>query len=294
MRKFRSSRWKQLIFPHELIIDKFHVLARKRHFPAFWRVTEESIPLSKLASIQIHRGFLFSKLIIENSGGPFPIIVRDLWNGTARQARDLLELIEREMMRSNDIAKLVNEGGDYRGNPPGDGGGSGGGGSPRDNSPTDENRYNAYSIENFSARSGNTSNISRDRNQSSIFITEAARTYPPIIHTTASAASHAESKTSRNFGDLPSNDWNPPAPWNPVPLANAQVKQPEETREINPVEFLNTETKLTTQSTALETRPDKSRQTAVEQLANWWQKALSRELENELKQAVRRKKRKLN
>ncbi|MCK4719435.1 hypothetical protein KAU08_02175 [bacterium] len=110
MRKYRASRLKQLIFPQELIIDKYHVLSRKRSFPAFWQVKEESIPLSKLASIQIYRGLFFSKLIIENSGGPFPIILDGLWNRCASEARDLLEMIEREIQADEDITGLVGEG----------------------------------------------------------------------------------------------------------------------------------------------------------------------------------------
>ncbi len=109
MRKYRVSRFRELIFPKELIIDKYHVLSRKRHFPAFWRVNEESIPLSKLASIQIHRGLLFSKIIIENAGGPYPIIVNGLWNPKAREARDLLELIEREIAKAQDVSFLVGD-----------------------------------------------------------------------------------------------------------------------------------------------------------------------------------------
>jgi len=111
MKKYRVSRFRQLIWPQELFVDKFHVLAKKRHFPSFWRVTEESIPLSKVASIQIHRGFLFSKIIIENSGGPFPITVNGLWNSQASNARHILEKIEQEMRNSvsNDILDLIDE-----------------------------------------------------------------------------------------------------------------------------------------------------------------------------------------
>ena len=109
MRKYRASRLKQLIFPQELIIDKYHVLSRKRNFPAFWQVREESIPLSKLASIQILKGMFFSKLIIENAGGPYPIILDGLWNRSASEARELLEMIEREIMDSDDVSNLVGE-----------------------------------------------------------------------------------------------------------------------------------------------------------------------------------------
>jgi hypothetical protein len=110
MKRFQSSRLKQLIFPQQVLIDKYHVLTRKRHFPAFWIVNEESIPLSKLASIQIVRGLLFSKLIIENSGGPYPIVVDGLWNNSAHEVRDLLEEIERRIQSTEDITPLVGEG----------------------------------------------------------------------------------------------------------------------------------------------------------------------------------------
>ncbi|MCX6644831.1 MAG: hypothetical protein NTY09_00515 [bacterium] len=109
MRKYRASRLKQLIFPQELIIDKYHVLSRKRSFPAFWLVREESIPLSKLASIQILKGMFFSKLIIENAGGPYPIVLDGLWNRSANEARELLEMIEREIVDTDDVSTLVGE-----------------------------------------------------------------------------------------------------------------------------------------------------------------------------------------
>jgi hypothetical protein len=93
--KYHVSRWKQLIFPQELIIDETHVMTRKRHFPAFWVVKEESIPLSKVASIQIIRGLFFSTVVIENSGGPFPITMKGLYNRKASEVRNLLETYER-------------------------------------------------------------------------------------------------------------------------------------------------------------------------------------------------------
>ena len=94
-KKYRVTRWRQLIFPQELIIDEAHVLTRKRHFPAFWIIKEESIPLSKVASIQILRGLFFSTIVIENSGGPFPIAVHGLPNRKALEVRKTLETYEK-------------------------------------------------------------------------------------------------------------------------------------------------------------------------------------------------------
>ncbi len=88
---FRVTRWKQLIFPKELIIDESSVFTRKRKFPAFWIVKEESIPLRSVASIQIYRGLFFSSLLIENSGGPYPIQIEGISNRIASEIRRLIE-----------------------------------------------------------------------------------------------------------------------------------------------------------------------------------------------------------
>ena len=93
-KKFRVTRWKQLIFPKELIIDECSVLTRKRKFPAFWIVREESIPLRSVASIQISRGLLFSSLLIENSGGPYPIQISGIPNKYVASIRRCIESYE--------------------------------------------------------------------------------------------------------------------------------------------------------------------------------------------------------
>lgn len=90
-RKFRVTRWKQLFFPKELILDDCSVLTRKRNFPVFWIVKEESIPLRSVASIQISRGLLFSSLLIENSGGPFPIQIMGIPNRYVAEIRRIIE-----------------------------------------------------------------------------------------------------------------------------------------------------------------------------------------------------------
>jgi len=90
-KKFCVTRWKQLIFPKELIIDESSVLTRKRKFPAFWIIQEESIPLRSVASVQIYRGLFFSSLLIENSGGPYPIQIEGIPNRLASEIRRLIE-----------------------------------------------------------------------------------------------------------------------------------------------------------------------------------------------------------
>ena len=102
MSRYVASRFilKQLIFPQNIFIEEFHVRTRKRHFPLFWIVNEQSISLSKVASIKLHKGLIFSDVIIENSGGDYPIRIEGLTNGTARRFRHDLEMKEREMVES--------------------------------------------------------------------------------------------------------------------------------------------------------------------------------------------------
>ena len=292
MRKYRVSRFKQLIFPQELIIDKFHVLARKRHFPAFWRVTEESIPLSKLASIQLHRGFLFSKIIIENAGGPYPIIVDGLWNRTAHEARDLLEMIEREMQDGEEIEELV-EGGDH---PPSGPPRGGRGPEPSDMSfpppppPPSE-------IETEPARVASTyqPESTEDREQLERIAkdiveesddTRATRTTSPMAaHYEAlrdmkqsiepppappAPPRHVNSEMpgSKRIGNIP-DGWSPPPPW--APKKSESKVEPPGFREVDPAEFLNSATE---NRTAVEEKPRrKAAKPSVNKLVNWWNEA---------------------
>jgi len=97
MSRYVASRFilKQLIFPQNVFIEELHVRTRKRHFPLFWIVNEQSISLSKVASIKLNKGLFFSDVIIENSGGDYPIRIEGLSNGAARRFRHDLETRER-------------------------------------------------------------------------------------------------------------------------------------------------------------------------------------------------------
>ncbi len=104
MSHYQASRWvisRNLIFPLEINVEKFHVRTRKRRFPLFWILNEESIPLTKVASIKIHKGLIFSDMIIENSGGDFPIKIIGVTNSVAHKIRAELETKEREIARNH-------------------------------------------------------------------------------------------------------------------------------------------------------------------------------------------------
>jgi|GEM_PF-683657 len=84
-------RWGQVIFPAQLILDEWHIITRKRHFPMFWITKEESIPWSKLGAVKLTRGLFWSTVEIENTGGVNPIIFPGLGNKQAEEVRRIVE-----------------------------------------------------------------------------------------------------------------------------------------------------------------------------------------------------------
>jgi len=296
MRKYRASRFKQLIFPQELIIDKFHVLARKRHFPAFWRVTEESIPLSKLASIQLHRGLFFSKIIIENSGGPYPIIVDGLWNRTGGEARDLLEMIEREMQHGEDVQEFMGteeRPPDKRGDEPD------GPGYPPPPRPSETKAQPAHVSSSYQPESTHDreklERIARDIVEEDTENRAPASTSPMAAHFDAlhdvkesiqppsrPPSAREDSPQARRVGDIPEN-WSPPPPW--APKKKEPEIEPPGYREIDPAEFLNSTSENRTAVEEID--PPRTKTSTVGKLVNWWRGA------RDDRRASRRKRREL-
>jgi hypothetical protein len=294
MRKFRASRLKQLIFPQELTIDQYHAMTRKRRFPAFWVVKEESIPLSKLASIQIERGMFFSKLIIENSGGLDPITIGGLWNRSAKEARDLLEMIEREQFRG-DISALVGDDDSARPRPPQSpsgpsNSGGGGGGSGSNTKPSDSFTINRASLPPA---------MVRPRMEPAPVRVKAASTHvPPVARTPqldyrrqSDAIQAACDMKTRQFGELPSDDWTPPAPWAP------RLEQNEDRDYVPAFDECDDyatecEPLADEPATALATiEPEKDN--PIEKLTEWWDNAKSTFAVPDLS-AKAKKRRKLN
>ena len=280
MKRYTASRWKQLIFPQELLIDKYHALSRKRHFPAFWIVTEESIPLSKLASIQIQRGFLFSKLIIENSGGPFPIIVDGLWNRPAREARDLLEMIEREMQGHDDIGPLVGDSLEEPGNHPRPGSNGGTPGGPSRGPGGDHREHDKESRQEAVVAADITPQRHREviyREPSMKAATACApqldfESIPSRPATPAIEAILEMKNPGRKFGEIPGDEWTPPPPWKPQELPRQELEC-ELTRQPEILCYGDTEpsSDLGFQATAIEEPEVGDRISPVEQLTNWWE-----------------------
>ena len=63
--------------------------------PRLFGITEESIPIPSVASVQIDTGVLFSDIRIDSNGGTNPITSHGHTKGDARRIRELIETYQR-------------------------------------------------------------------------------------------------------------------------------------------------------------------------------------------------------
>jgi hypothetical protein len=87
---FIASRWTQgnFLFPTRLVVSPLRVSRVKSRW--FGR-NEETIPISKVASVHISTGVLWSEILIESSGGTDPITSHGHRKKDAQRIRDLIE-----------------------------------------------------------------------------------------------------------------------------------------------------------------------------------------------------------
>lgn len=87
---FKASRWTRgnFWFPTRIEVGPERVLRIK---PRFFGTTEESIPISKVASVQISKGMIWSNIIIDSSGGTDPIQSHGHYKKDAERIRQLIE-----------------------------------------------------------------------------------------------------------------------------------------------------------------------------------------------------------
>ena len=87
---FTASRWTQgnFLFPTRLEVRPLRVSRVKARL--FGR-NEESIPISKVASVHISTGVLWSEILIESTGGTDPITSHGHRKKDAQRIRDLIE-----------------------------------------------------------------------------------------------------------------------------------------------------------------------------------------------------------
>ncbi|HEX3822154.1 MAG TPA: hypothetical protein VHW45_17620 [Candidatus Sulfotelmatobacter sp.] len=87
---FSASRWTQgnFFFPTKIIVSPQRVIRTKSRL---FGSNEESIPISKVASVHIKMGVVWSEIVIESSGGSDPITSHGHRKAEAQRIRDLIE-----------------------------------------------------------------------------------------------------------------------------------------------------------------------------------------------------------
>ncbi len=91
---FTASRWTRgnLVFPVRIEITPERVVRIKQHLLSS---DEESIAISKVASVRIRTGLIWSDVQIESSGGTDPIVSHGHYRQDARRIRDLIEGLQK-------------------------------------------------------------------------------------------------------------------------------------------------------------------------------------------------------
>jgi len=87
---FSASRWTQgnFFFPTKIIVSPQRVSRIKSRL---FGSNEETIPMSKVASVHISTGVLWSEIVIESSGGTDPITSYGHRKADAQRIRALIE-----------------------------------------------------------------------------------------------------------------------------------------------------------------------------------------------------------
>lgn len=95
---FRASRWTKgnLLFPTVIEVTEAAVVRRKR---AWFSVNEISIHLSKVASVRIDTGLLWSDLQVESTGGSDPLVSHGHTKADARRIKELIEAAQSRGLR---------------------------------------------------------------------------------------------------------------------------------------------------------------------------------------------------
>jgi len=87
---FTASRWTQgnFFFPTKLVISPQRVSRVKSRL---FGSNEESIAMSKIASVHIRTGPIWSEIVIESAGGADPLTSHGHRKKDAQRVRDLIE-----------------------------------------------------------------------------------------------------------------------------------------------------------------------------------------------------------
>ena len=90
---FQASRWTRgnFLFPTVIEVTDKAVVRHKRH----WFSRDEiSIAISKVASVHIKTGLVWSDIVIESSGGTDPLTSHGHTKASAERIRDLIQNLQ--------------------------------------------------------------------------------------------------------------------------------------------------------------------------------------------------------
>lgn len=87
---FRASRWTRgnFLFPTVIEVTDRAITRRKR---SWFSLDEISMAMSKVASVHLKTGVIWSDILIESSGGTDPLKSHGHTKGDARRVRELVE-----------------------------------------------------------------------------------------------------------------------------------------------------------------------------------------------------------
>ena len=96
---FKASRWTRgnLLFPTYIEVSDKAVSRRKR---SWFRMDEMSISISKVASVHIKTGLIWSEILIESSGGSDPLASHGHKKQDAQRIKDLIEGAQAEFAKN--------------------------------------------------------------------------------------------------------------------------------------------------------------------------------------------------
>jgi len=97
--RFTASRWTRgnHLFPTQIAVSAEHVIRIKRRW---FGSDEESIALSKVASVKISKGIIWAEICIESTGGTDPIQSHGHSKGDAEKIRELVESLQAQGQRA--------------------------------------------------------------------------------------------------------------------------------------------------------------------------------------------------
>lgn len=98
MEIFKASRWTRgnHLFPTHIIVNDKSITRRKR---SWFRVDEMSIPITKVASVHITTGMVWSDILIESSGGTDPFTSHGHTKPDAIRIKELIEEAQAQLPR---------------------------------------------------------------------------------------------------------------------------------------------------------------------------------------------------